>query len=168
MVQGKKTGGWPNRLFGGRVRTSTVVLILVFVALWWAYDTYRPEPEPVQTPAVVPPGFIPDPDYTWVPRARLERPPVTITETVPPSTVTETVAPPPEPSVPPPPFCPPFCPPPPVVPPPPPVAPAPPPPPNGAPLPPEQAPSAQPVTPSATPPPTAQPPGLPGQGAPHR
>ncbi|HET9876078.1 MAG TPA: hypothetical protein VFQ37_09960, partial [Mycobacterium sp.] len=75
-------------LFGGHLRTSTLVLILVFAAVWWAYDTYRPEPENVQTPQVVPPGFIPDPNYTWVPRTRLQQPPVTVTETVTPTPTT--------------------------------------------------------------------------------
>jgi cell division transport system ATP-binding protein len=35
-----------SHLFGGRIRTSTVVLIVVFLALWWVYDTYRPPPPP--------------------------------------------------------------------------------------------------------------------------
>ncbi|HZC12115.1 MAG TPA: hypothetical protein VE485_19135, partial [Mycobacterium sp.] len=33
--------GWPGYLFGGRVRTSTVVLILAFAASWWVYNDHR-------------------------------------------------------------------------------------------------------------------------------
>ena len=33
--------GWPGYLFGGRMRTSTLVLIVAFVALWWVYDDHR-------------------------------------------------------------------------------------------------------------------------------
>ncbi|MGH3553182.1 MAG: hypothetical protein ACRDUT_11995 [Mycobacterium sp.] len=89
----KRTGGdgergRPGHLFGGHVRTSTVVLIVAFLAVWWAYDTYKPPPEP---PAqVVPPGFVPDPNYTWVPRSRLQQPPVTVTRTTTPTTTTPT------------------------------------------------------------------------------
>ena len=107
---------WPVYLFGGRVRTSTVVLIIAFLGVWWVYDTYREEPKPPPAPQVVPPGFIPDPAYTWVPRTKLQQPPVTVTETVTPTpTTTETPAPtePPTPTpVPGFPFCPPLCPPP--------------------------------------------------------
>ncbi|WP_046318238.1 hypothetical protein [Mycobacterium sp. UM_Kg1] len=116
---------WPSHLFGGRVRTSTLVLVVAFVAVWWLYDSYREEPAPPPAPQVVPPGFIPDPAYTWVPRTRLQQPPVTITKTVtPPPTTTEAPVPaeppPPEPPAPTPvpgfPFCPPLCPPAPVAP----------------------------------------------------
>lgn len=94
-----------DHLFGGRVRTSTVVLIIVFVSVWWVYDTVRPEPKPVEAPQVVPPGFVPDPNYTWVPRTEVRKPPVTITETVTLTpTPTETLAPPSEPEPSPPPF----------------------------------------------------------------
>ncbi|WP_082958192.1 hypothetical protein [Mycobacterium alsense] len=112
--------GW-SHLFGGRVRTSTLVLIIAFLAVWWLYDTYRPEAAPKPpAPQVVPPGFVPDPNYTWVPRSRLQQPPATVTvtptptTTVPPSTpppVTTTTTPPfevpPPPCLLPPPFCPP-------------------------------------------------------------
>jgi hypothetical protein len=81
--------GWPGYLFGGRIRTSTVVLIIAFGALWWLYDDHqrsaRSSTTPTEVPAtqVVPPGFVPDPNYTWVPRTQVEQPPptVTITET---------------------------------------------------------------------------------------
>ena len=67
---------WPNYMFGGRMRTSTLVLIVAFLAVWWVYDTYRPEPAPKSPPAqVVPPGFVPDPNYTWVPRSKVQQPP---------------------------------------------------------------------------------------------
>lgn len=113
---------WPVHLFNGRVRTSTVVLIIAFVAVWWVYDTYRTEPAPPAAPQVVPPGFIPDPAYTWVPRTRVQQPPLTVTPT---PTTTETTSPtePPtsEPQTPAPvpgfPFCPPLCPPPALTPP---------------------------------------------------
>ncbi len=74
---------WPGYLFGGRVRTSTVALIVVFLLSWWMFETYQPEPgPPAQIPAtdVVPPGFIPDPAYTWVPRTDVQ-PPTTPTTT---------------------------------------------------------------------------------------
>lgn len=97
---------WPGYLFGGRVRTSTVALIAVFVLVWWVYDAYRPQPKPVEAPQVVPPGFVPDPNYTWVPRTRLQQPPVTITQTVTPTPVTTEPPPPVEPEPPPPPLFP--------------------------------------------------------------
>ena len=109
----------PSHLFGGRVRTSTVVLIVAFFALWWTYATYRPHPEPPRsdTPPpgqVVPPGFVPDPGYTWVPRTRVQPQPVTTTPTPtptttttpPPPTTTTTTTTPGLPCLLPPPFCP--------------------------------------------------------------
>lgn len=78
---------WPQYAFGGRMRTSTLVLIIAFFAVWWTYDTYRPEPAPTP-PArqMVPPGFVPDPNYTWVPRSRVQQPPATVTYTPTPTT----------------------------------------------------------------------------------
>jgi hypothetical protein len=82
--------GWPGYMFGGRVRTSTVVLIIAFAALWWVYDDERDSTRstPRQVPAtqVVPPGFVPDPNYTWVPRTRVQEPPPTVTVTQTPTT----------------------------------------------------------------------------------
>lgn len=81
--------GWPGYMFGGHVRTSTVALIMAFLAVWWVYDTYRPPPKPPsQIPAtqVVPPGFVPDPNYTWVPRSRVQQPPAPTTVTSTPTT----------------------------------------------------------------------------------
>jgi hypothetical protein len=74
---------WPGYLLGGRIRTSTLVLIIAFVAVWWTYDTYRPPQHPSQpsAPEVVPPGFVPDPNYTWVPRSRVQPPPTYYTPT---------------------------------------------------------------------------------------
>lgn len=88
---------WPNYVFGGRMRTSTFVLIIAFFLVWWVYDTYRPEPAP-KPPAqqMVPPGFVPDPNYTWVPRSRVQQPPATVTYT---PTPTTTPPPPPPPPV---------------------------------------------------------------------
>jgi len=92
---------WPGYLLGGRVRTSTVVLLIAFFATWWLFDTYQPAPAPPeQVPAteVVPPGFIPDPAYTWAPRSDVQsRPPTTTTPTTTPTT-TDTQAPTTEPS----------------------------------------------------------------------
>lgn len=78
----------------GRMRVSTLVLLAVFCALFWVYQTFEPEPAPPPMPptAVVPPGFVPDPNYTWVPRTNV-RPPIeemttTETTTPPPTTTT--------------------------------------------------------------------------------
>jgi hypothetical protein len=114
--------GWPGYMFGGRVRTSTVVLIIAFAALWWVYDdernSTRSTPRQVPATQVVPPGFVPDPNYTWVPRSRVQEPPTTVTvtetptTTPPPTTTTTTTTPPPPfglpPIVLPPPFGPPV------------------------------------------------------------
>jgi hypothetical protein len=106
----EKRGGdeekrWPRYAFGGRMRTSTVALMVAFLLVWWVYDTYRPEPEHGGPPStqVVPPGFVPDPNYTWVPRSRVQEPPsvtytpttTTTTTTTPPPPTTTTTAPPP-------------------------------------------------------------------------
>lgn len=82
---------WRSRL--GRVRTSTVVLIVVFIALSWVQQEYRPAQTAPQAPGnqVVPPGFVPDPEYTWVPRTKVQ-PPRTTTPTETPET-TETTTP---------------------------------------------------------------------------
>ena len=93
---------WPKKL--GRVRTSTVVLIVAFFALAWVQNTYRPHPEqespvPVQ-PA--PSGMVP----AWIPQTQVYQPPrtyepeptttpatttmTTIPETTPEPTPTET------------------------------------------------------------------------------
>ena len=88
---------WPGYLFGGRFRTSTLLLIVAFLAVWWVYDTYRPAPPPAKppAPAVVPPGFVPDPNYTWVPRTRVQPPPTTRYTPIPTTTVPTTTEPPP-------------------------------------------------------------------------
>ena len=92
--------GWPGHVFGGRIRTSTLLLIVAFLAVWWVYDTYRPEPPPKPAaPQIVPPGFVPDPNYTWVPRTRVQEPPTATysptptTTTPPPSTLPTTTEP---------------------------------------------------------------------------
>lgn len=144
--------GWPGYLFGGHVRTSTLVLVVAFLALWWVYDTNahsgRSSQSPTQapTPEVVPPGFIPDPNYTWVPRTRVQQPPMrtpTPTTTTPPPPTTTTTPPLFPPIVLPPPFGPA------------PSTPTPPPPPGPGPLPP-------PPPPFALPPPFGPPPPPPG------
>ncbi|OBF29359.1 hypothetical protein A5724_25760 [Mycobacterium sp. ACS1612] len=60
----------------GRMRVSTIVLVVAFVALFWVYHNFEPQPTQPQAPptAVVPPGFVPDPNYTWVPRTNVRRP----------------------------------------------------------------------------------------------
>jgi hypothetical protein len=100
--------GWPDYTFGGRVRTSTVVLVIAFLALWWVYDDHqqstKSNTKTTQVPAtqIVPPGFVPDPNYTWVPRTQVQEPPQT-TET-PTPTPTTTTPPPTTTTTPPPPF----------------------------------------------------------------
>jgi hypothetical protein len=87
---------WPSYVLGGRIRTSTLVLIVAFGLTSWTYHTYRPHPPPSVAPQVVPPGFIPDPNYTWVPRTRVQQPtddtptdtPTTTPPTTPPTTTT--------------------------------------------------------------------------------
>lgn len=90
---------------GGRFRVSTVVLVVAFIALFWVQQAFEPEPaapeQPV--PAVVPPGFVPDPNYTWVPRTRVQAPESTPRYT-PPTTTTTTTTTTPPPFVLPPPF----------------------------------------------------------------
>ena len=131
---------WPEYI-GGRLRTSTLVLVVLFLALWWVYSEYRPQEQSHDGPPstqVVPPGFVPDPNYTWVPRSKVQEPPtVTVTET--PTSTPTTTPPTPTTSDTPPPLIPPFVLPPPFGPPPsattPPPGPAPaPPPPNPPPL----------------------------------
>ncbi len=73
----------------GRMRVSTVVLIVAFLALFWVYHNFEPRPAAPEAPtAVVPPGFVPDPNYPWVPRTNVRRPeePVTTTTTTPTTT----------------------------------------------------------------------------------
>lgn len=83
----------------GRARVSTLVLIGIFVALFWVYHNFEPRPPAPEAPstAVVPPGFVPDPNYTWVPRTkvRLPKEPIatTTTTTTSPTSPTETTSP---------------------------------------------------------------------------
>jgi cytoskeletal protein RodZ len=78
----------------GRMRVSTIVLIVAFLALFWVYHNFEPRPAPSEAPptAVVPPGFVPDPNYTWVPRTYVRRPkePETTTTTTTTSPTTTT------------------------------------------------------------------------------
>ena len=83
--------GWPGYLFWGRMRTSTAALIVAFIALFWVHQTFQPQPE-APTTQVVPPGFVPDPSYTWVPRTNVRRPNETVATTTP-TTTTETTTP---------------------------------------------------------------------------
>jgi hypothetical protein len=72
------------------MRVSTIVLIVAFLALFWVYLNFEPRPAAPEAPptAVVPPGFVPDPNYTWVPRTNVRKPeePVTTTTTTPTTT----------------------------------------------------------------------------------
>jgi hypothetical protein len=99
--------GWPDYMFGGHVRTSTLVLVIAFLAVWWVYDDHQQSTKSnnktTQVPAtqIVPPGFVPDPSYTWVPRTRVQEPLPTVSET---PTTTPTPTPTPTTTTPPPPF----------------------------------------------------------------
>ena len=95
MTNPREGKTWPRFVFGGRMRTSTLVLIIAFIGIGWLYETYEPPPpQPDQVPAteVVPPGFIPDPAYTWAPRTDVQRhtPTETTTETTSPTTPSTT------------------------------------------------------------------------------
>ena len=93
-LSSKDDGGRRPGHILGRIRTSTAALIVAFVALFWVYQTVQPEPVGSDAPTqVVPPGFVPDPNYTWVPRTNVRRPKETITTTTPTTTTTETTTP---------------------------------------------------------------------------
>lgn len=89
---------WFKAKLGGRFRVSTLVLIAVFIALFWVQQSFQPQPAPeAPVPAVVPPGFVPDPNYTWVPRTQVRRPKEPdYTTTTTPTTTTGTTTPAPE------------------------------------------------------------------------
>ena len=74
------------------MRVSTIVLMVVFLALFWVYHNFEPRIAPTEAPptAVVPPGFVPDPNYTWVPRTNVQRPTETTTTTTTPTTTSPT------------------------------------------------------------------------------
>ncbi|OBI81740.1 hypothetical protein [Mycobacterium sp. E740] len=85
---------WLKARFG-RMRVSTIVLIVAFIGLFWVSQSVEPPPAETTTPtpAVVPPGFVPDPNYTWVPRTNVRRPTettYTTTTTTTPTTTTTT------------------------------------------------------------------------------
>jgi cytoskeletal protein RodZ len=84
--------GWPGYLFGGRMRTSTVALIVALFVLSWVQQKFAPEPADTQPAAsqVVPPGFVPDPEYTWVPRTQVQTPTTTRRTTTTTTTTTPT------------------------------------------------------------------------------
>jgi hypothetical protein len=97
--------GWPNYLFGGRVRTSTLVLVIAFLAAWWVYDDHQQylkstiKTPPATAPQTVPPGWSPDPNYytctndTCVPHSHVLQPPPTTTTTPTTPTTTPTLTP---------------------------------------------------------------------------
>jgi hypothetical protein len=70
------------------MRVSTAVLIVAFLALFWVYHNFEPRPAAPEAPptAVVPPGFVPDPNYTWVPRTNVRRAKEPVTTTTTPTT----------------------------------------------------------------------------------
>ena len=74
----------------GRMRVSTLVLIVAFMALFWVYHNFEPRSASTEAPttAVVPPGFVPDPNYTWVPRTNVRAPKEPVTTTSPTETTT--------------------------------------------------------------------------------
>ena len=78
--------GWPHHLLWGRMRASTLVLLLAFVGTWWVYDTYRPPVPTAPATQVVPPGYVPDPAYTWVPRTNVATTTTPTTTTTTPTT----------------------------------------------------------------------------------
>jgi cytoskeletal protein RodZ len=86
--------GWPGYIINGRIRTSTAGLIVAFFVIAWLHNAYQPPaptPATPETAQVVPPGFMPDPEYTWVPRTNVEtRPRTTMSTTTPTTTTTET------------------------------------------------------------------------------
>jgi hypothetical protein len=85
--------GWPGYIINGRIRTSTAALILAFIAVSWVHNEYQPPaptPATPETAQVVPPGFMPDPAYTWVPRTNVETQPRTTYTTPTTTTTTET------------------------------------------------------------------------------
>lgn len=83
--------GWPGYIINGRIRTSTAALVVAFIVVSWVHNTYQPAsstPPAPETAQVVPPGFMPDPQYTWVPRTNVETRPRTTYST--PTTTTTT------------------------------------------------------------------------------
>jgi hypothetical protein len=83
--------GWPGYIINGRIRTSTAALVVAFFVVSWVHNTYQPAsstPPAPETAQVVPPGFMPDPQYTWVPRTNVETRPRTTYST--PTTTTTT------------------------------------------------------------------------------
>ncbi|GAB3231364.1 hypothetical protein [Mycolicibacterium hippocampi] len=84
--------GWPRYMPGGRIRTSTAGLIVAFIALSWVAQVFEPPARPPAAPesSVVPPGFVPDPNYTWVPRTNVRTREPEVTTTTPTTTTTTT------------------------------------------------------------------------------
>ncbi len=88
LTRTRSEHGWPGYIINGRIRTSTAGLIVAFFVIAWLHNTYQPPAPPApETAQVVPPGFVPDPEYTWVPRTNVERPRTTSSTT---TTTTET------------------------------------------------------------------------------
>ncbi|MGD9618455.1 MAG: hypothetical protein AB7G47_11050 [Mycolicibacterium sp.] len=88
---------WFKATFGakfGAIRASTVALIVAFSALFWVHQTFQPDPRAeMPVPAVVPPGFVPDPNYTWVPRTNVRTGAPEYTTTTDTTTTTTTTSP---------------------------------------------------------------------------
>jgi hypothetical protein len=97
---------WPGYVLGGRVRTSTLVLIVAFFALLWVYVSHQEGTSSSKVTTVVPPPpkgyvhdtkntdvYVPDPNYTMVPRTTSEQPPPPTTPTTTPPVITTTTPP---------------------------------------------------------------------------
>ena len=91
LTRKRSDRGWPGYIINGRIRTSTAGLIVAFFVLSWLHNTYQPAAQTPTAPetAVVPPGFVPDPEYTWVPRTQVQERPRTTTSRTP-TTTTQT------------------------------------------------------------------------------
>jgi hypothetical protein len=98
---------WPKYVFRGRLRTSTLALLVAFIALLWIQAHEQTGTSSSKTTTVAPPpppgytfdnrsggnrGYVPDPksDYTLVPRTQLQPP----STTAPPPPTTTTTSPP--------------------------------------------------------------------------
>ena len=86
--------GWPNYILRGRVRTSTAGLVVAFIVLFGVHQAFQPPAATQPAPQMVPPGYLPDPNYTWVPRTNVREQPTTTPTRTTPTTTRTTTAPP--------------------------------------------------------------------------
>lgn len=82
---------FPRRVFGSRLRTSTLALVVLWLALWLLNTNVNPAPEQPagETVAPVPTSVVPAPTHTYVPTTTVPTP--TMTPSVP--ETTNTIAP---------------------------------------------------------------------------